>query len=53
MDIGDPNPSRYSRIVCFRLPKTEAVQMGLYDMTKDLCDGHVAGITFMRPNHHR
>ncbi len=46
MDIGEPNPSRYSRIVCFQRKGDAAVQMGLYDITKKFCDGHIAGVSF-------
>jgi len=53
MDIGAPNPSVYSRIVCFRMPDTLMVQMGLYILNDHACDGHIAGVTLMKPPAHK
>ncbi len=49
MDIGERNPSRYSRIICFKRPLDTDVQMGLYDMSKAVCDGTSGSLRNLYP----
>jgi hypothetical protein len=44
IDLGEPSPIRYSRIVCFKRPTDVAVLMGLYDLTKDACQRQGAAV---------
>ncbi|HVP84269.1 MAG TPA: hypothetical protein VMS78_06090 [Rhizomicrobium sp.] len=43
IDINSPNPSVYDRAICFEVPGTQVVQMGLYELRK-ACSGHIADL---------